>query len=190
MIDVIVVEAKKRKNDYNKKYYRQNLERLKKCERQYYYKHKEDCLKRVKIYYQRNKEYILERNKRYRDECKEQIRKNTQVYRKRVRIGALIIVGNGIVRCFNCGCDNLGLIEINHLNGGGTKELFQKSHKFYLDIVKGRRVIDDLNLLCRVCNHAYYVKLKYGADYKIKYLGGGGKKIQEGTVGSVLKATL
>jgi hypothetical protein len=50
------------------------------------------------------------------------------------------------------------------MNGGGTKERPIKHRggkQFYLDILKGRRPIDDLELTCKVCNAWHHLtKLK------------------------------
>ena len=74
------------------------------------------------------------------------------------------IISNNNPVCENCGCNDLNLLEINHKNGGGTKESHKgkSSNQFYLDIYKGRRKTDDLNLLCKVCNALHYLELKNG----------------------------
>jgi hypothetical protein len=38
--------------------------------------------------------------------------------REALSIQALIIVGKGCIECTNCGCNNIRILEINHLNGG------------------------------------------------------------------------
>jgi len=60
------------------------------------------------------------------------------------------------------GCDRSELLEINHKEGGGGKELRGTGHKFYREIAKLRRAVDDLELLCRPCNAIHYLELKYG----------------------------
>jgi hypothetical protein len=87
---------------------------------------------------------------------------------------ALTIVGQGVASCSNCGCDLFGALEINHVNGGGSRERRSSRYKngwpFYYDIVKGRRRTDDLNVLCRVCNAYYYMQTKYNIKYKIVFV--------------------
>lgn len=98
---------------------------------------------------------------------------NCSFYNKR-KLKALNIVGKGNLICSNCGCKDVRILEINHINGGGYKEyknIRNKSSRTAIltnEIVMGRRTIDDLNILCHVCNHAYFVKLKYGIEYNIK----------------------
>lgn len=81
---------------------------------------------------------------------------------KRMRHQARLLVGRGEIRCLKCGCNREELLEINHKNGGGGKELRGAGNKFYRDIAKLRRDVDDLELLCRVCNSLHYLELKHG----------------------------
>jgi hypothetical protein len=66
--------------------------------------------------------------------------------------------------CVSCGCNDLRLLEVNHKNGGGGKEYhrLKNNMNFYRDISMLRRKIDDLELLCKVCNAKHYLELKYG----------------------------
>lgn len=91
---------------------------------------------------------------------KDRAKKNRELIRKVI----LNIISNNNPVCENCGCDSLPLLEINHKNGGGTKEVRsgKSTNQFYLDIYKGRRNTDDLNLLCKVCNSLHYLELKNG----------------------------
>jgi len=93
---------------------------------------------------------------------------------KRLKFKALQVVGhNDKPKCANCGCDYLPLLQINHKNGGGRKEKAQYSTNrvFYRAIIKGRRTIADLDVLCSVCNTMHYAMLKYKKQYQILYLG-------------------
>ncbi len=66
--------------------------------------------------------------------------------------------------CVNCGCDDIRLLEVNHKNGGGGKEMGKgrNATAFYRDIIALRRPTDDLEILCRVCNAKHYLESKYG----------------------------
>lgn len=66
--------------------------------------------------------------------------------------------------CVRCGCDDPRLLEINHKNGGGNREM-QKgkySSQFLYAVVKGTRKTDDLELLCKPCNAIHALELRYG----------------------------
>jgi len=65
-----------------------------------------------------------------------------------------------------CGCDFIDILEINHIKGGGRKEdreskASNRGKGFWLAIVMGRRITDDLDILCKVCNANHYVRLIY-----------------------------
>lgn len=78
------------------------------------------------------------------------------------RLRAVMLVGRGEVRCVRCACDRRELLEINHKNGGGGKELRATKGKFYRAIATLKRSVDDLELLCRPCNAVHALELKYG----------------------------
>jgi predicted RNA-binding Zn-ribbon protein involved in translation (DUF1610 family) len=67
-------------------------------------------------------------------------------------------------KCVSCGCDDLRLLEVNHKDGGGGKELNKgkNSMRFYRDIAMLRRGTEDLEILCRVCNAKHYLETKFG----------------------------
>ena len=83
-------------------------------------------------------------------------------YSTRIRSQALQIVARSMrPQCVRCGCDDMRLLEINHKNGGGTKENKGGMNRF-LDIVAERRSVDDLEILCRPCNAIHFLELKFG----------------------------
>ena len=66
--------------------------------------------------------------------------------------------------CARCGCDDVRLLEINHKLGGGNKE-YQKgkySGKFYHDVATGKRLTDDLEILCKPCNGIHHLEIRFG----------------------------
>lgn len=64
--------------------------------------------------------------------------------------------------CVRCGCDDTRLLEINHKNGGGGREMKAKGVEFYRSIISGERPTDDLEILCRPCNAVHALELKHG----------------------------
>ena len=98
---------------------------------------------------------------------KEQVRRSHE----KVRMEAMRIVGKGKLFCSNCECTVLPLLEINHKKHNGSSERKEiTGWAFYYNIVKKRRNIDDLNLLCKLCNVQYWITKKYAAKYKIVFL--------------------
>lgn len=70
------------------------------------------------------------------------------------RASQLALLGG---KCARCGVTDHRVLDVNHVNGGGTKEAKRfggryRGNKFYCAILDGRRTTTDLNLLCRPCN--------------------------------------
>lgn len=85
-----------------------------------------------------------------------------------LRVKAMLVISPEI-RCVSCGCDVVGIIEINHKNGGGRAEFLKGNDKFYRAIATGVRTIDDLELRCKVCNILHYVEMKGIKGFKVTY---------------------
>lgn len=64
--------------------------------------------------------------------------------------------------CIKCGCNDIRLLEVNHKNGGGSREQRKKKGVIYWDITTLRRGTNDLEILCRICNARHYLEKKYG----------------------------
>lgn len=90
-------------------------------------------------------------------------------YNSKRRRNILLKVSDNLI-CERCGCDLVELLEINHKNGGGLKEVGRKNQKFYTAILNGSRTTDDLNILCKMCNILHYIEMKYGKQpYVLKW---------------------
>lgn len=81
---------------------------------------------------------------------------------------AMNIISNNNLKCVKCGCDDFRFLEINHKNGGGSKELKGFGYKFYWDIYKKRRDTNDLEILCKICNALHYLELKTKEELPFK----------------------
>lgn len=74
------------------------------------------------------------------------------------------------VQCFNCGCLEFKLLQIDHINGGGYQEIKTNWSKFIRAITKGERKLDDLAILCSVCNICKYANsISQEGKWKIQY---------------------
>lgn len=62
--------------------------------------------------------------------------------------------------CNRCGCDELDFLEFNHIEGGGCKEWRENKGVSMMDRVIGGRVIEDLEILCRLCNAHHHLESK------------------------------
>lgn len=159
----------KQSSDYFKKYYQKNKERISKRNKELYQKRRstEDGI----VEHRRKS---LEYTKKYREKNREKIRAYSRKRHRERKIAALEIISKGRVECANCGCDDVNILEINHINGGGCKEHKAIGKSLRDSILNGSRNIDDLNVLCRVCNAADFVARKFPdlKDlFKIKYTG-------------------
>jgi len=54
--------------------------------------------------------------------------------------------------CNQCGCDELDFLEFNHIDGGGCKDWKENNGKAMADRVIMGRGVEDLEILCRLCN--------------------------------------
>lgn len=122
------------------------------------------------------REYQLLRMAKWRIRNRKRLREQDVKKHKELRLIVLQKI-SGVEKpfCFMCHCDDIRLLEINHKNGGGTKELKKgrNARRFYLDIKHCRRGINDLNVLCRVCNNWDYLERKYGSlPYTVIWNGG------------------
>ena len=88
------------------------------------------------------------RNWRARNPDKVKASRARMYKERRVRVFNLL----GGAACRNCGCDELSFLELNHKNGGGSKELRQVGNRLYDLLLKGERNPDNYEVLCRVCN--------------------------------------
>lgn len=93
---------------------------------------------------------FTENTRRYRSRHPEKVKESRlRVYNNRKK-RAFDMLGGCV--CVNCGCKELSFLEINHINGKGWDE-FKKYGNTSVDrILSGKRKLEGLNVLCRVCN--------------------------------------
>jgi len=67
-------------------------------------------------------------------------------------------------KCVRCSCSDWRVLQVNHKNGGGSKERRLKgSWGIFRQILSGKRLINDLDLRCANCNIIY----EYENDLKL-----------------------
>jgi len=131
-------------------------------------KNKEKIKRKHKEYYQKNREAIIQRTTRYHLENKESRQKWFKQYYQKIRLEVLARV-DPAMKCAMCGCDDTRFLEVNHIKGGGHKEreVYNEDghdwgHNMILLIYRGKRGLEDLNLLCRACNSIDYLERAFG----------------------------
>ncbi len=67
--------------------------------------------------------------------------------------------------CANCGEIDPRILQVNHLNGGGRRELENGTWNFLKKIIDGNRSIEDLDLRCANCNILYEYEVGRRRDW-------------------------
>lgn len=115
-------------------------------------------------WYMAHRKESIEAMQKWRIDHPERRRQLNREHYQRLRLKVFNKLGGA--KCVYCGCDDIRILEVNHINGGGGKEQkkLRASHngkQLYEMIASGERATDDLNVTCRVCNMWHYVGLKY-----------------------------
>lgn len=112
-------------------------------------------LARKKHKYDTDPEYrqkIISSRKKLYWENRDYYIKYGREYTKKVRLETLTFVGgaNGI-KCIKCGFDDKRALQIDHVNGGGLKEIRElKNNRKYLELIKSKP--QNYQILCANCN--------------------------------------
>ena len=145
-----------------------SIEKKRAYDRAYNEKNKEKIKRQHKEYYQKNREVVIQRTTMYHLEHKEERQKYYRKYYEKIRLEVLARV-DPAMKCAMCGCDDTRFLEVNHIKGGGKKEQrgykeegHNLGHNMILLIYRGKRGLEDLNLLCRACNSIDHLERVYG----------------------------
>jgi len=135
------------------------------AQRAWYIKNKESARKQHHEYYLKHREETIQRTKKYHQENKEWRKKYYQKQYENIRLEVLAKI-DPAMKCANCDCDDPRFLEVNHINGGGGKEQKTRgkkvTHNMILLIHTGKRGLEELNLLCKVCNQLDHLERVYG----------------------------
>jgi len=119
------------KNKHKEKEYKKNnSEKIKKQVHDYYLNHKYIITQRSKLWYHNNKE----KAKQYKQNNKQKVRMWTRHYMNKFRKSLIQILGN---KCSNTncliagGCTDIRCLQLDHINGGGRKELREFKNNIY-----------------------------------------------------------
>ena len=138
----------------NETYYQKNREKVLAYRRKYYQKNRERYLPQMKKYREANKEKAAARTREWIQKNKEKvslIRIRTAAKRKRECLEAY-----GGAKCAHCGFMDIRALQIDHVNGGGTKESIEKGYhraETYRYLRRnGYPDKDKYQVLCANCN--------------------------------------
>ena len=129
--------------------------------REYYAKNREELLKKRNEWRKNNKDKDSASYKRWKEKNPDEYKKSWKNHNINRRKNTLLKISPNLC-CNRCGCDKFELLEINHINGGGLKEVGRKNQAFVSKILSGERSVNDLEILCKMCNILHYVQMKFG----------------------------
>lgn len=115
----------------------------------YYQKNKEKMKQTRKEWYQANKERASEYAKRWHLQNRDTSNANRARESQEARNKILEKFGN---KCTRCGFDDKRALQIDHINGGGQKEIkkINNSRKYYLYVLQD--TTNKYQILCANCN--------------------------------------
>lgn len=109
----------------------------------------DDPNEKIRVYRENHRERIRKRQSRYLNQPgkREKYRAKRRALRKKV----IDVLGG---RCVKCGVDDIRVLQIDHINGGGAKETRGHSPKWFYkkvikSVIKGEK---RYQLLCANCN--------------------------------------
>lgn len=114
----IVTSSSSAKRDA-KKYYELHKESIRKKAKKNYAKVREYHKRKNQEYHQIHRVGILARQKEYREKNREKLRMMQRLYGRELRLKVLTKLG---LKCVRCGFSDIRVLEIDHINGGGTSE--------------------------------------------------------------------
>ena len=102
---------------------------------------------------------------RWTDTEREQERRRIRVEARVRRVVVLEAIGRGRLECRRCHSTDYRALEVNHVNGGGNREVRKgvgsSANLIVLAVWSGRRRFDDLEVLCRPCNAVDHLERMY-----------------------------
>jgi len=136
-----------------KEYYGKNKNKY----REYRKENKDKIKTKNEKYYQENKEYYSKKNKDWTSKNREKRRKYQNKWRENLRIKVLNLLSNGKPECSICGYNDVRALQIDHVHGGGNKEVKKVGGNrctFHNKILKmdPEEARKDYQVLCANCN--------------------------------------
>jgi len=160
---------KRKKTKYHQKYYKKNQQTLLAFQKKYREENPEKVAQAKKDYYAKNKEQEDARKRKWARENKGRVNESAKQSRLSCKIKALNAYGG--VFCNVCGETNPFKLELDHINGDGTKhrESINRSTgaDFYRYLSQNNFPQDPpLQVLCKTCH-----KFKTVEEQKSKKIG-------------------
>jgi hypothetical protein len=164
-------------NANNREYQRVHREEIAKRSHQYRQEHLTQEAEHHRTYYVTHKKEIAEQHRQYKEEHKEMYRLLSAEYRRthreevlasqkrckdRLKNEVMTHYGNGKAACVRCGYDNIGALDIDHINGDGAEHRKRedvKTRSFYAWL-KQNNFPEGFQTLCSNCNQIKAIENK------------------------------
>lgn len=126
-------------------------------QRNYYLNHKDKYVKYAKKHYLKHKEKYNKQSREWHQKNKTRMNEFGRKHRRKRKVEILEHYGG--VQCFICGVDDIEVLTLDHVAGGGTKQRrkFKDGHATYRWIINNNYP-DGFRVLCRNCNWKEYLK--------------------------------
>ena len=134
--------------EYGRRWRKKNLEKERKSDRQWYEKNREKKREYHRQWYKKNPEKVRERKRQWRKKNPEKGREYCRGWNRRFRLRIIEHLGG---KCNRCGITDVRVLQIDHINGGGRRELRSLSRHQYYHLVFSD-TIGKYQLLCANCN--------------------------------------
>lgn len=160
----LMVEHKRNQKEYDRKYYAEHREEILRKHRKYNQEHRERINKAQRKYRKKYPEKRKEITRRHYQKHREEVLIKTRERAFKLRMKVLRALGG---KCVYCGFSDFKALEIDHVEGGGNKEIRSLHRYAYLnhvlsEVKKGSR---KYQLLCSNCNSIKrYEKMKIGKE--------------------------
>jgi hypothetical protein len=129
----------------------------------YYYSHKDECLERNRKWRREHTKERNEINKKSREKNREKINIREAIRRRKIRLELIQLLGG---KCIRCGENDWRCLQIDHVNGGGCKEIRENTKDRYLFYLrKVKEGSKDYQLICANCNWRKFYEKNEGIKY-------------------------
>jgi hypothetical protein len=141
-----------KRSQYNRKYREANREKLRLASSLYYEKKREKLLEDKKFYYNAKRKEICKKLRENYATRAEYIRAYNRSKREKLRRSVMAMLGD---HCVCCGEREWAFLEIDHINGGGSKHVSEKGTWGVLRDVRDHPTrAKEFRVLCSNCNKA------------------------------------
>jgi len=146
----------KTKAEHQKTYYQKHKEEVKARKRVAYHEHKEEHKAVRRVYYQKHKEQIRAHKKITYQEHKEEYQIRAAENNKQLKMIILQQYSGIIPHCAYCGIDDMDVLCVDHIDGGGNKHRkafgLHSGGSLYRWLIKNGYP-KGYQVLCFNCNH-------------------------------------